>query len=71
MGFFSFQGDSNYLGGQVGINNNSVPVSDGLYYYILTVPYNQDEDLEYIGDVTVDTSTPGYVKFLGEVNILR
>jgi len=63
--------DLNYQGAWRGLNDKGAALADGTYYFKFTVNYNDPEELQYEGDVNVDTSVEGKVTFSGSVTILR
>ena len=63
--------DLNFLGSWDGKTSSGNELADGTYYFTLSVIYNEDDGLEYEGDVQIDESEPGKMKFLGSVTILR
>ncbi len=71
--------DTNFKGTWDGRNNFEQELADGVYYYVLRINYNYDEDPElenlYNSDeyyfVNVTKSEPGVVEFMGNVSIFR
>ena len=63
--------DLNFLGSWDGKTSTGNELADGTYYFTLSVIYNEDDGLEYEGDVRIHESGPGKMKFLGSVTILR
>ncbi len=63
--------DLNFLGAWDGKTSSGNELADGTYYYTLSIISNEDDGLEYEGDVQIDKSEPGKIKFVGSVTILR
>ena len=63
--------DSNYKGAWRGKSNDSQDLADGIYFFQLTLNYNDPEPIQYTGDVYVDESISGQVTFSGSVHIAR
>jgi len=63
--------DSNYKGAWRGKSNDSQDLADGIYFFQLTLNYNDPEPIQYTGDVYVDESVSGQVTFSGSVHIAR
>ena len=51
--------DLNFLGSWDGKTSSGNELADGTYYFTLSVIYNEDDGLEYEGDVRIDESEPG------------